>query len=119
LILDDDPLVGEAMRRMLDGDDVTLLRSAGEALRGISAGERYDVILCDLMMPEMSGMQLHAELERSAPEQAKRIVFVTGGAFTRSAEAFLKRVSNRVLEKPFDAVVLRELVSGAASGRTR
>lgn len=57
-----------------------VLDSADEALRLIEGGERYDVILCDLMMPVMTGMELHDALSRFAPDQANAMVFMTGGA---------------------------------------
>jgi CheY-like chemotaxis protein len=65
-----------------------------DALAKFRAGERYDVVLCDLMMPEMTGMDLHAELSHSHPEDARRIIFVTGGAFTSRAREFLENVPN-------------------------
>ena len=68
------------------------------------------VFLCDLVMPEMTGMELHAQLARTTPEQAARMIFVTGGAFTRAAQEFLERVPNKRLDKPFDPEIIRALV---------
>jgi len=62
------------------------------------------------MMPDMTGMDLHAELLRTHPEVAQRMVFLSGGAFTDVARDFLRRVSNPQVEKPFDPKELRELV---------
>jgi CheY-like chemotaxis protein len=91
--------------------DVEVLDSAHEALHKIEAGERFDVILCDLMMPRMTGMDLHAELLRAAPEQAAQMVFLTGGAFTAGARAFLDGIPNRRIHKPFDVQELRSVVN--------
>lgn len=91
--------------------DVVTTTAAEEALKRIQAGEVFDVILCDLMMPQMTGMELHAELLRIAGEQAARMVFLTGGAFTPSARAFLDEVSNLRLEKPFAPQNLRAVVN--------
>ena len=77
----------------------------------IDAGERFDVIVSDLMMPEMTGMELYEHLEKSAPEQASRVVFLTGGAFTASAREFLARVRNPTMEKPLQR---KELLSTIA-----
>jgi CheY-like chemotaxis protein len=77
----------------------------------ITQGERFDVILCDLMMPQMTGMDLHARLESQLPEQAAQMVFLSGGAFTARARAFLEEVPNQRLEKPFDARQLLLLVN--------
>jgi CheY-like chemotaxis protein len=63
------------------------------------------------MMPQMTGMELHAELARLAPEQAARIVFVTGGAFTAGARAFLDAVPNQRIEKPFETQQLRAVLN--------
>ena len=110
LVVDDDAMVGTSLRRILKDHDVTVLNDAREARDRVTSGERYDLILCDLMMPEMTGMDLHAELTRAAPEQASRMIFVTGGAFTQTALEFLARVPNERLDKPFDARSLRTLV---------
>jgi CheY-like chemotaxis protein len=90
--------------------DVTVKGSAEDALAAIRGGEAYDAILCDLMMPRMTGMELHAELERTTPALARRMIVLTGGAFTDGAREFLDRVSLPRCEKPFDAAGLRELV---------
>ncbi|WP_306818903.1 hybrid sensor histidine kinase/response regulator [Archangium lipolyticum] len=111
LVVDDEPMLGVSIRRTLQREhDVVTLTSAREACARLLGGERFDVILCDIMMPEMSGMELHQELERRSPELAGRMVFLTGGAFTPNARAFLERVVNHRVEKPFSAQELRELV---------
>jgi PAS domain S-box-containing protein len=111
LVVDDDPMIGDVLARLLEADhDVTVLRSARAASARIAAGERFDVILCDLMMPDRTGMDLHEELARAAPDQAERIVFLTGGAFTPRAQAFLEAVPNSRIDKPFDVREVRELV---------
>ena len=110
LVVDDEPRLCAIMARLLGSDhDVTTLTSAATAVERIAAGERFDVIFSDLMMPGMSGMELHAELERLAPQQAKRMVFLTGGAFTPRASEFLGKVRNRFLDKPFDYAALSAL----------
>ncbi|UXI70043.1 response regulator [Tahibacter amnicola] len=117
LMVDDEPLMGPAVRRILSREhDVTITTRASEALQRIHSGELYDVILCDLMMPEMSGMELHAAILQAAPEQASRMIFVTGGAFTPSARSFLDHVPNDRLEKPFDSDRLRAIVNHRIAG---
>ena len=109
LIVDDDATLGKLLHKVLKDHDVTVLSDARDARVRFTDGERFDLILCDLMMPEMTGMDLYAELLRLAPDQAERVVFMTGGAFTRTSRAFLDRVPNERLEKPFDAKNLRAL----------
>jgi CheY-like chemotaxis protein len=111
LIVDDDPRVAAALRRILAAEhEATALTAAAEARDLIARGERFDAILCDLMMPGMTGMDLHAELTVLAPDQANRMVLLTGGAFTDRASEFLDKVPNPRVEKPFDSAQLRDLV---------
>jgi signal transduction histidine kinase/CheY-like chemotaxis protein len=109
LVVDDDPLVSSALRRTLSREhDVEVVVSSRRALEMLTSPQgSYDVILCDLMMPEMTGMELHAQLETAEPARAQRMVFVTGGAYTPAAQSFLERVPNPRLEKPFDPENLR------------
>jgi CheY-like chemotaxis protein len=117
LVVDDEPLIGQAVRRSLQREhEVLPLSSAREALDMLLRGEPFDVILCDLMMPELSGMELYEEVSRRAPELARRFVFLTGGAFTPRARAFLERVSAPRLEKPFSPHEFRELVRRMLAG---
>jgi signal transduction histidine kinase len=116
LVVDDEPRLCAILARLLGSEhDVTTLTSAATAVERIAAGERFDVIFSDLMMPGMSGMELHAELERLVPQQAKRMVFLTGGAFTPRASEFLGKVRNRFLDKPFDYAALSALAHEYAS----
>ncbi|MEM9071393.1 MAG: ATP-binding protein [Myxococcota bacterium] len=104
LLVDDDERVGEAIRRMLQEHDVVWVGSGAEALTELRA--RFDVVLCDLMMPEMSGPELYARLETEFPVLVERVVFITGGAFSESTRAFLDRVQPRILTKPFGRATL-------------
>jgi CheY-like chemotaxis protein len=112
LVVDDDEAVGLAIRRCLASDhDVVALRSAREALALLGSGRRFDLILCDVMMPQVTGMDLHAAVIAIDATQAGRIVFLTGGAFTASAREFLERIPNRRIDKPFEPKELQRLVN--------
>lgn len=112
LVVDDEPLITKVVRRTLGREhEVEALNSAEEALVRIRAGERFDIILCDLMMPQVTGMDFHAELTEAFPEQAKKMVFLSGGAFTKRARDFLESVHNHRVEKPIDAQGLKALVN--------
>ncbi|MCA9674369.1 MAG: response regulator [Myxococcales bacterium] len=116
LVVDDEPLIGKSIRRMLSAEhDVTVVDRAAEALARFDRGDRWDVILCDLMMPHMTGMDLHAEVARRSTPDAERMVFLTGGAFTPRAREFLDTVSNARLDKPFDADALKALIASRLS----
>jgi signal transduction histidine kinase/DNA-binding response OmpR family regulator len=112
LVIDDEALIRTLVRRALSAEhDVTTLDRAAEALERIVAGESFDIILCDLMMPQMTGMELHAELVHKHADHAKRMIFLTGGAFTPGARGFLDGLTNQRVEKPFDVQHLRALVN--------
>jgi PAS domain S-box-containing protein len=121
LIVDDDPGVGAALGRLLRQHDVTVATRAQQALKLLDSGKTFDIVFSDLMMPEMSGMDFYHEVAQRFPALAERIVFITGGAFTRGGRAFLDCVPNMRLEKPFDPKMVRALVeertrtSGAAA----
>src|SRR6266571_2361842 len=110
LVVDDDALVLLSIRRLLDEEhDLVTTTSAHEAVRRVREGEKFDLIVADLMMPEMTGMALHQEMAALSPRLAQQMLFITGGAFTPMAQQFLQTVSNERLEKPFDAQELRDL----------
>jgi CheY-like chemotaxis protein len=112
LVIDDDELIITTVQRGLGSDhDVTALTDPGEATRRIASGERFDVILCDLMMPTGTGMDLYESLTHVAPDQAQNIVFITGGAFTPTARVFLDEVPNPSIEKPFSLENLRAMIN--------
>ncbi len=111
LLIDDEPNLRTSLGHILAPEhDVREAASGQEALAIIRAGARFDVILCDLLMPEMSGVELFQHLEAEAPDQCERVVFLTGGAFTPRAQEFLSRVPNARLEKPFDLDDLMVLI---------
>ncbi len=112
LIIDDDALIVTALQRTLESDhEVLALNDAEQALQQLRGGARFDLILCDLMLPGVNGMDLHAELLGFAPEQAASMVFLSGGACSGRARRFLLEVPNLHVEKPFDTHSLRQLVN--------
>jgi PAS domain S-box-containing protein len=112
LVVDDDAMSATAVSRGLTPEhDVVLSDDADAALGRILQGERFDAIICDLMMPVKTGVEFFADISAQAPEFAGRIIFLTGGAFTVKAREFLDRVPNSRLEKPFDLPALRALVN--------
>ncbi|MBI5512943.1 MAG: PAS domain S-box protein [Deltaproteobacteria bacterium] len=111
LVVDDEPLIGHVVRRLLQPEHLVVLETdAPSALARLDAGERFEVILCDLMMPGMTGMDFHERLREKHPALLDAVIFMTGGAFTASAREFLERVPNPHLSKPFDVAALRKLL---------
>jgi signal transduction histidine kinase len=118
LVVDDEETLGRTIQRSLAAyHDVVVLTRASAALAQIEAGERYDVILTDVMMPEVTGMEMYERLREIAPDQAPRVVFLTGGAFTTAAREFLDTVPNAIIEKPFDPKSLREVIAGFTAAK--
>lgn len=109
LVIDDDPGVSRALSRMLREHDTTLADGGQPGLE-LLLREDFDVVLCDLMMPDVSGMDVYERIRAVRPEIAARIVFITGGAHTAEGRAFLERVPNPKLGKPIARAELRELM---------
>ena len=110
LVIDDERLVGRALKRALATHEVIALQDPDEALRRFLT-EPFDLCICDLMMPGLSGMEIHAQVTHRAPELAERMVFMTGGAFTPRSRSFLEEVPNRTIEKPFGIEMVRAVVA--------
>jgi len=109
LIVDDEVGLGRALQRLFRDYDTVVNTSAQDALDRIVIGERFDLILSDVGMPGMSGCELYEEIRRLDPEQASRMVFVTGGSDERS-ETALAATGQPVLAKPFNPKELRSFV---------
>jgi CheY-like chemotaxis protein len=111
LVVDDERMVLSSIKRVLSKEhEVVTMVDPKKALALCAGGETFDLILCDLMMPVMTGMDLHHELSLVAPEQANRMIFLTGGAFTAKARQFLSETPKEHLEKPFDPANLRAII---------
>ena len=110
LVIDDEPAMGKILRRVLREHQVTVVTCARQALELVRSGKHFDVILSDLMMPDMSGMDFYTQLSQSFPRTAERVIFVSGGAYTPTVKAFLERVPNPRIEKPFNAQHLQAMV---------
>ena len=114
LVVDDEPRLGEAIRDMIGAEHETSVVTTGaEALTTLMREPdetHFDLILCDLHMPEISGMDLYEKLSQLRPGTAERMVFMTGGAFTERSRDFVSRVKNQCIDKPIDLRQLRQLV---------
>jgi len=118
LVVDDELGVASMLSRLLASEhDVEVRTSGKEALELLLGDAEFDLVLCDLLMPRVSGMQLFEQLQAKRPELAERVVFMTGGAFTPRASEFISRVPNARIEKPFDLKRVRRLVMDLALRR--
>jgi PAS domain S-box-containing protein len=116
LVVDDESVVAHTLKVLLQGEhDLVVAQSGAEALELLqqeAEAPSYDVILCDLMMPGMTGMELFEVLRREYPQLAKRVVFMTGGVSMMRVAEFLESVPNAKFEKPFDVAELRRTLHG-------
>ena len=111
LIVDDEDGIRAAMARMLREYDTVQAGSGVAARDFLKQDQAFDLILLDVMMPDISGMDVHMWLVEAHPELARRVIFITGGAFTPRARDYLKSVDNARLEKPFDAMTFNQMVN--------
>jgi signal transduction histidine kinase/CheY-like chemotaxis protein len=101
LVIDDDPRVLGVLTRMLEGNHVRAALGARSALEYLnSQSANVDAIVCDVLMPEMSGIELYRELRLRHPALCERVIFMSGGANTAPAREFLRGVANPWLKKP-------------------
>ncbi len=113
LVVDDDVFVARSIRRLLRPQhDVTLALSGRQAL-SLIRNEDFDVIFCDVMMPEMTGMELHAAVSKHDERLSERFVFITGGPFTPEARQSFDNVTNLCIQKPFTPNDLANVLESA------
>lgn len=111
LLIDDERELTSAVRRSLQRmHDVEVASSGADALARIERGERFDIVFCDLVIPQMTGAEVHRAVELISPAQAGRFVFVTGASRLAAFTAFLSSVANARIEKPFQMAELEHLI---------
>jgi CheY-like chemotaxis protein len=117
LVIDDEPIVRSILGRVLERHTVTFAGGGGEGIAALDVSD-YDVVLCDLMMPDVSGKAVYEWAAQNRPALLDRWVFVTGGAVGVELEIFLERVPSPKLSKPFELSELMAVIDGASgSGR--
>jgi len=110
LVVDDEEEIGSLLRDILE-DHVVEICCDGAAALELLEKEHFDVVLCDLMMPNMTGMELYDACVARNASLKQRFIFLTGGAFTQGARQFLERVEQPRLNKPFNQLQIREAVA--------
>jgi PAS domain S-box-containing protein len=115
LVIDDEPSLLQAVGKWLaDTHDVVTAPSGRAALDILGGDRRFDAVLADLMMADVTGMDLYERVREHHPGLERRFVFMTGGAFTPRAQRFVAETPNRCLEKPFAHGQLLDAVDLAA-----
>ena len=111
LIVDDEPNICRSLVRLIGLEhDVSSVTDAKQALTQFLDGVDYDLVLCDIMMPDMTGIELYNETRRRVPEMAEKIYFFTGGALTASGTELLEKMPERCFEKPLDMERIRQTI---------
>lgn len=117
LVVDDEPLIASSLKRTLRDHDVTVVSSGRGAIEVLEGDHGFDLVFCDLMMPELTGMDVYEWLQRARPGMEARMVFITGGTFTPRASAFLESIPNMRFEKPFELDKVRWFVRDYLAAR--
>jgi signal transduction histidine kinase len=111
LVIDDEPLIGRVVQNVLKNEhDVFFEQQAAAAVCRLERGERFDAILCDLVMPDVSGPTFYATVAQRWPDLVEHLVFMSGGAFTPATLAFMAQAGSRVLAKPFEIDQLKQII---------
>jgi signal transduction histidine kinase/DNA-binding NarL/FixJ family response regulator len=119
LVIDDDPLVGRGLRRQLQHHDVTAVTSGHDAILALQRGQRFELILCDLMMPGLTGADVYEQVAALGKGMEEHFVFLTGGVFSDSVRDFLDRIPNPRLTKPVSTAQLETVLATAARRAAR
>ena len=114
LVVDDEGSIARALTRVLAEHEVVVAEDGSAALEHLGADSDFDVVLCDLMMPRLSGSELYARARELREELTGRFVFMTGGAVTPASKEFLQGIGSNVLWKPFDASTALAIVEQVA-----
>src|SRR5437016_3136085 len=111
LLLEDDREFATMLRVYLEDEafKVTEVENGVEGLRKVMAGD-FDIILCDMLMPNLAGDMFYMAVERTKPQLAKRFIFMTGHRGDPKWDAFVRKIGGVMLFKPFELHVLLETI---------
>jgi PAS domain S-box-containing protein len=112
LIVDDEVQLAQLLGELLAGHEVSVVSRGRDALERLERAP-FDVIFCDMMMPDLGGVEIYQTVRQRWPGLERRIVFMTGGAFSSQARAFLDSVDNPCLDKPFNLRAIDEAIEVA------
>jgi CheY-like chemotaxis protein len=120
LVIDDEPMLADIIAQALsDAHDVEVVTGGREAIDRVLSGRDYDVILCDVSMPGMHGLAVHAEIVRIQPDYASRFVFMSGGVSDGLLMERLAALPNLLVQKPFECRRIQRIVDDRVHGHNR
>ncbi|MFC1928920.1 MEDS domain-containing protein [Chloroflexota bacterium] len=104
LVIDDDPTVQEFITAVLteEGHEIEIVDNGDDAMERLS-NEEYDVILLDIKLPGMSGIEIYEQLQKSSKSLTKKVIFITGDVMSVDTMVFIKSSQTSYIAKPFDA----------------
>jgi CheY-like chemotaxis protein len=111
LIIDDHPGMGMSLKMMLSPEHEVETAASPEAALELLESGAFDLVLCDVMMPGMNGLELYAKVKSTNEALAQKFVLMTGGATSAQMARALERSQLRVLEKPFEPELLRRMLA--------
>ena len=115
-VVDDERDIGDIIRRGLKRRyEIDIFVSADEIYESLSQGTDYDVIICDLQLPYITGREIYDEIESRWPQQAQRVIFMSGVSARGARDDYLKGLDRPMLKKPFRLEELRRLVDEVAA----
>jgi len=111
LVVDDEPSLARGLAQLLrrDGHSVDTVANGRLALARLEA-HAYDLILCDVRMPELDGPSLYRLLQRQHPHLCQRLIFLTGDTLEPATQAFLEESGAPCLTKPFTSAEARRVI---------
>ena len=111
LVIDDEPAVARSLARILGKQhEVEVVHSGEEAIRRPDL-QSFDLVLCDLMMPTFSGIDVYEAVQRRWPGLERKLVFMSGGVFTDRGKQFVGSIPNECLSKPLDLRQLQQIIA--------
>ena len=120
LVVDDEVAILRLVKRILgSAHEVMSASSAGEAASVIASSGPFDVVLCDVMMPDVSGVELFDQVAAVSPDQAARFVFATGGAFTPQTAGAIEASARPQIAKPYSPRALHQAVADMLASQDR
>ena len=112
LVIDDEPVLLRGLKRSLSEHDVMTAMSVNQGMQLYSSHE-FDIVFCDLMMPELNGLEFYTRLTALGPSHAERLVLMTGGVFADRLGCSLAEIPSPCILKPFKHGELERLISEA------
>lgn len=112
LVIDDEPVLLRGLKRSLPEHDVMTATSVNQGMQLYNSHE-FDIVFCDLMMPELNGLEFYTRLSALGPSHAQRLVLMTGGVFADRLGCSLSEIPSPCILKPFKHGEIERLISEA------